>query len=102
MFRTFLFRKLCVLLDNIEQYVTARSTGDNTIQRMHTARWIPKATNTHSEYVILMLFSASKTVKRRPLSVTLYVHCLYCLGLFLILLQLIKLWINWIYNALCK
>jgi len=28
-----------------------------TIWRMRIARWIPKGTNTHSEYVILIAFS---------------------------------------------
>ena len=28
---------------------------DDTIRRMHIACWVPKATNTHSEYVILIV-----------------------------------------------
>jgi hypothetical protein len=59
-------RKLCVLLDNVEQYVTARPTVDNTIQRMRIACWIPKTTNTHSEYVILIVFPPRKRLRERP------------------------------------
>jgi len=45
-----------------------------TIWRMRIACCIPKATNTHSEYVILRAF-------RRPLDVTLYIRCLSCRSL---------------------
>ena len=41
-----------------------------TIWRMRMACWITKATNTHSEYVILIAFSTVKTVTRTRLSVT--------------------------------
>jgi len=37
-----------------------------TIWRMRIASWIPKATNTHSQYVILIAF---------PLQQWLHVHC---------------------------
>ena len=51
-----------------------------TIWRMHIARWITKATytHTHSEYVILIAFSTATLVARSHLNVTLYVHCLSC------------------------
>ena len=40
-----------------KKYCTARQTTDvNTIRRMRFPCWIPKATNTHSEYVILIDF----------------------------------------------
>ena len=45
-----------------------------TIRCMCIACWIRKTTNTHSEYVILLL--AAAVVTRRRLNVTLYVHCL--------------------------
>jgi hypothetical protein len=51
------FRKSCPLGDNVEKYDTARqATDDNILRRMRTACWITKATNTHSEYVILIVF----------------------------------------------
>jgi len=38
----------------VEKYCTAgQATDDNVIQRMRIACWIPKAKNTHLEYVIL-------------------------------------------------
>ena len=41
----------------MEQYVTARqATGDDIIPCMRFARWIIKATDTHPEYVIVLLF----------------------------------------------
>jgi len=37
---------------------TARQATDgNTIRHMRIARWIPKAKNTHSEYVTLLAFA---------------------------------------------
>jgi hypothetical protein len=45
-----------------------RATGDTTIWRMRTACWISKATNTHSDYVILIAF---------PLQQQLYVTSQY-------------------------
>jgi len=52
-----LFRKSCRLWDNVEKYcVTWQATDDNIIRRTHFACWITKATNTHSEYVILTSF----------------------------------------------
>ena len=46
---------------------------DSTIRHVCFACWITKATNTHSEYVILNTFPRQTC----PI-VTLYIHCLYC------------------------
>ena len=43
--------------------------------RMCIACWIPKATNTHAEYVILIDFPLHQWLHER-LSVTSYIHCL--------------------------
>ena len=51
-----------------------------TIWRMRIACWIPKATNTHSEYVNIYCFSSAKMVARTWLNMTLYVHCLSLLN----------------------
>ena len=41
----------------MEKYYSARQAkDDNIIQHMCFACWIPKATDTHSEYVILIAF----------------------------------------------
>jgi hypothetical protein len=44
---------------------------------MRVAYWITKATDTHSEYVILL--STATRVARTRVSVTLYIHCLLCI-----------------------
>ena len=53
-----LFQNSCRLWDDVKKYGTARQATDyNIIQRMRFACWIPKATNKHSEYVILTAFT---------------------------------------------
>jgi hypothetical protein len=47
-----------------------------TIWRMRITRWIPKATNTHSEYVTLIVFHC-KNGCTRDLDVKLYVHFVF-------------------------
>ena len=42
-----------------------------TIWRLRVACWKPKATNTHSEYIIFIAFAAAKMVSRKRLSVRL-------------------------------
>jgi hypothetical protein len=37
-----------------------------TVQHTHIACWIPKATNTHSEYVILISFPLQQWLHKRP------------------------------------
>jgi len=49
-----------------------------TFRRMRIAWWIPNATNTHSEYVEGICRSIAKVVAGRPLSFSLFVHCLSC------------------------
>ena len=51
------FRKSCRLWDNVEKYCRAgQATDDNIIWRLRTACWITKAINTHSQYVILIIY----------------------------------------------
>jgi hypothetical protein len=41
----------------LEKYCGAvQATDDNIMRRMRIARWIPKAKNAHSQYVILIAF----------------------------------------------
>jgi hypothetical protein len=49
---------------------TALATYDNVTRSMRIAYWIPKATNTHSEYVILIASSTAKMVTRTRPNVT--------------------------------
>jgi hypothetical protein len=48
-----------------------------TIQRMRIECYIPKATNTHLDYVIIFCFSTATMVARTSLIVTFYTHCLF-------------------------
>jgi len=45
-----------------------------TIWRKRIAYWIPKPTNTHSEYIIVLLFLCRNVCTSPRLNVTLYVQ----------------------------
>jgi hypothetical protein len=61
-----------------EKYGTARqATDDNIIRRMRFACWITKATDTHSENVILIAFLRQQWLRERATMLRLYVHRLY-------------------------
>jgi hypothetical protein len=49
-----------------------------TIWRMSFAGWLPKATNTHSEHVILIAFPQQQQLHKRATMLRLSVHCLSC------------------------
>jgi len=72
------FRKSCGLWDNVEKYCTARkSTDENLIRRMSITCWIPKTTNTRSEYVVLTAFPLQKWLHERDsLLHFTYIACL--------------------------
>jgi len=55
MFSNF-FRQSFLFRHNVEKYCRAGQDANNITRRMRIAYRIPKATNTHSEYVILILF----------------------------------------------
>jgi hypothetical protein len=58
----------------VEKYGTDGQATDGDITwRMRTACWIPEATNTLTEYVILIAFPMQKLLEERA-----YVHCLSC------------------------
>jgi len=56
-----------------------------TIRRIRIACWITKATNTHSEYVIIIAFALQQWLHERAsmLRIT-YVHNLYCFTLVMV------------------
>jgi hypothetical protein len=57
MFNNFFFRESCRWWNNVEKYGVAReTTDDDIIRRMFFACYMTKATDTHSEYVILTAF----------------------------------------------
>jgi len=47
-----------------------------TMRHMRTACWIPKATNTHTQYVLLYCFSTATMVARTSMLRYLYVYIL--------------------------
>jgi hypothetical protein len=58
----------------VEKYGTAgQATDDNIIRRMRFACWITKATDTHSEYVILIAFPPQQWLHERA-SLHLLLH----------------------------
>jgi hypothetical protein len=58
--------KSCRLWHNVEKYGTARqATDDNIIRRMRIACQITKATDTHSEYLILIAFRQQQWLRER-------------------------------------
>jgi len=74
----FLFENLA-FYEVMWKNIVERGRPHMTIWRMHTAAcWIPKATNTASEYVIFIAFPLQQWLHERNLKLTLYVHCLSC------------------------
>jgi len=63
------------------------ATDGNITRRMHFACWIPKATNTHSEYVIIV-FPLQKWLRERS-PLTLHAHCMYCFMVILFVTSVI-------------
>jgi hypothetical protein len=60
-------RKSCRLWDNVEKYGGAtQATVDNIIRRMRFACWITKATDTHSECIIFLLFHCKNGYANAP------------------------------------
>jgi len=61
----------------VEKYGgTILATDDNIIQRMHFGYWITKATDTHSEYVILIALVRQPWLHERSSILGLYVSTL--------------------------
>jgi hypothetical protein len=63
---SFLFLKIVPLWDNVEIYGTPRQATDGNIMRcMRFACWIAKATDAHSERVILIVFPQQQWLRER-------------------------------------
>jgi hypothetical protein len=62
----------------VEKYGTVRqATDDNIIRHMRFACWIIKATDTHSEYVILIALQRQQFLRERaPVLRYTYIACL--------------------------
>jgi hypothetical protein len=85
-FNYFFFQNLCHLWDNVKKYGTATEATDDNIRRRRSAFWIPKATDTHSECVILIAFPHQQWLYTRA-SVLLYTY-IVCFVIFALHLQL--------------
>jgi hypothetical protein len=79
MLSLFLRENHAFFLDKEEKYDTAREATDDTIRRMRIACWIPKVTNTRSEYVILFAFPLQQWLRERASMLRLYVQYIACL-----------------------
>jgi hypothetical protein len=56
----------------MEKYgMAGQDTDDSIIRRMRFACWINKATDTHSEYVILIAFPRQQWLRERASMLTL-------------------------------
>ena len=67
------------LCENMDKYGRKRAVTDNNIiWRMHIAWWITKASDTHSEYVILIAILLQQWLHERTAMLRLYVNYLYC------------------------
>jgi hypothetical protein len=79
-FSKFFPRKSCRLWDNVEKYYRAGQVTDGNIKRrMRNAHRIPKATNTHSEYGITIVFHYNNGCTNSPQCyTTLSVLLLFC------------------------
>jgi hypothetical protein len=74
------FQKACHLWDNVEKYGRAgQASYDGVIQCTCFLCWVTKATDTHSEYVILIDFLWQQWFLTLVSMICLYVHCLSCL-----------------------
>jgi hypothetical protein len=60
------YPKSCRLWDNVERFYKAgQATDDTIIRRMRIACWIPEATDTHSEYLMLTAFPQWQWLRER-------------------------------------
>ena len=69
--------KILPLCNNVERYCKAgQATDDTIIRRMRIACWVPKATVTHSELIILLFHSDSGLQERTSISRHTCIACL--------------------------
>jgi hypothetical protein len=78
MFSTF-YPENRTVWDNVGKHGRARqATDDNIIRHMRISCWITKATDTHSEYVILIAFPWQQWLRERAPILRWRVYCLSC------------------------
>jgi hypothetical protein len=67
-------------LYNVEKYGTTRQAKDDTIKGdVRCPCWITEATETHSEYVILLVFAQQQWLRGLASMLSLYVRGIACL-----------------------
>ena len=90
-----LWRKSCRLWDNVEKYGRA-DRPQMAIWRMRTACCITKPTNTHSEYVILIVFALQQWLKERASMLRYaYIAChVTCVIVSVMLINVLNLFLN--------
>jgi hypothetical protein len=54
-------------IDEVKCSTNIQGTDGNTKWRMRIACWVPKTTNTHSQYVILIAFRMQQWLRERAL-----------------------------------
>ena len=59
-------RKTCLLWDSVKKNIVQPDRPQVKIWRMRIECWIPKATNTHSDYVILIDFKSYDVCANGP------------------------------------
>jgi len=64
MFNNF-FSKIVPVCEIMWKNISKRASSQMTIWRMHIVCWIPKVTNTHSEYVIHVAFQLQQRLNER-------------------------------------
>jgi hypothetical protein len=77
-FNKFFFFENCAVYDITWKNIAQPGMPQMTIQRMRITCQIPKATNTHSRYVIRIAFPRKNA--RTRLLVVFYLQCLTCFG----------------------
>jgi hypothetical protein len=84
--------KSCLLYGNVEKYGRMwQATDDNITRRISIAWWIPKATYTHSEYVIIIAFSLQQCFRERAsLLRSTYIVCCFVFWQFTIHVQSLR------------
>jgi len=75
-------KNLCRWWGNVEKYGTARQATDGyIIERMRTACWIPRAKNTHSEYISWCFSTATIDSRTRLNFAFRYIACIVIPGI---------------------
>jgi hypothetical protein len=72
-----------VVYENMWKNTAEWGSTQMAIWRMRVTCWIPKVTNTHSQYVILIAFCSTIIAARTLLNITLYLLFLSCFLNFL-------------------